>query len=93
MQALLQTQAIDLTPCEVKGNTKHGGAAILSFVTSAPDFKGGQYDVHHVWTGWLRNKTVGRKHSSYYEPAMGDLGKSFRTSAEADAYIAQLIEG
>ncbi|WP_046060016.1 hypothetical protein [Paracidovorax citrulli] len=93
MQALLQTNAPELIPCQVKGIAKHGGATVLSFVTSAPDYKGGHIDVHSVWTGWLRNKHVGRKHSQYYEPTMGCMAKAFSTAAEAEAYIAWLIEG
>ncbi len=94
MQALLQTNAPELIPCQVKGTVKHGGSTILYFVTSEPDYRGGHFDIHNVWMGWLRNKHVGRKHLQYYEPGIGLGGdKSFRTAADADAYIARLIEG
>jgi hypothetical protein len=47
--------------------------------------------VHSVYIGFLRNKTVGRKHSQYYEWFMGDAGCTFPTRVEAEAHAAKLI--
>ncbi len=92
MQVLLQTNAADLQPVELMGHcASNPQAAVLLGVHRASDYKGGTYEVHSVYIGFLRNKTVGRKHSQYYEWFMGDAGCTFPPRVEAEAHAAKLI--